>query len=225
MRVVGLIPARGGSESIPRKNLAPLVGRPLLAWTIDAARAASSLEGFFVSTEDDEIASAALDHGADVLARPANLASDDTPMLDVVLHAAAALGDADVIALLQPTSPLRRAEHVDGAVRLLGDTGADGVVSVVRVAHRFSPESLMRLEGGRLVALDPDGVTRRQDKQPLFARNGPAVLVVTTEKLAERGLYGGDLRPYAMETRDSLDVDEPEDLELVEAILGSRVRG
>jgi len=225
MRIVGLIPARGGSESIPRKNLVQLAGRPLLAWTIDAARAASSLEGFFVSTEDDEIAAVALDHGAEVLARPAQLAADDTPMLDVVLHAAAALESPDAIALLQPTSPLRRAEHVDAAVRLLGDTGADGVVSVLRVPHRFSPESLMRLDGGRLVPLDPDGATRRQDKQTLFARNGPAVLVVRMEKLTERGLYGGDLRPYAMGPRDSLDVDEPEDLELAEAILGSRVRG
>jgi len=225
MRVIGLIPARGGSESIPRKNLAPLAGRPLLAWTIDAARAASLLEGFFVSTEDDEIAAVALDNGADVVARPASLAAADTPMLDVVLHAAAALDGVDAIALLQPTSPLRRAEHVDAAVRLHSGTGADGVVSVVRVPHRFLPESLMRLEGERLVALEPGAATRRQDKRTLFARNGPAVLVVRTAGLAERGLYGGDLRPYAMEPRDSLDVDEPEDLELAEAILGSRVRG
>src|ERR671933_1940916 len=127
VRILGLIPARGGSKGIPGKNLAPLCGRPLLAWTVGAACAAGSLDRVVVSTDSDEIAAAARELGADVLERPAELARDDTPMRDVVLHALEELGRPEVLALLQPTSPLRRAAHVDEAVALLRRSGADCV--------------------------------------------------------------------------------------------------
>ena len=221
MLVLGLIPARGGSKGIPRKNLAPLAGKALLVWTVEAALAAGTLARVVVSTDDDEIAAAA---GCEVLRRPADLAADETPMLDVVLHALAELGPVDAVCLLQPTSPLRRAEHVDGAVRLFEETGADGVVSVVPVPHTYVPGSLMRIEEGRLVALDPAAATRRQDKPTLFARNGPAVLVVRAAGLIERGLYGGDLRPYEMAREDSVDVDGPPDLALASSLLAGLER-
>lgn len=216
MVVLGLIPARGGSKGIPQKNLATLAGKPLLQWTVEAALAATTLARVVVSTDDDEIAAAA---GCDVLRRPPALAADETPMLDVVLHALAELGPVEAVCLLQPTSPLRRAEHVDGAVRLFEQSGADAVVSVVPVPHPFLPGSLMRLEEGRLVALDPAAPTRRQDKAALYARNGPAVLVVRAAGLAGRGLYGGDLRPYEMAPEESVDVDLPFDLVVAEAVL------
>ena len=113
MDVLGLIPARGGSKGIPRKNLAPVGGKPLLTWTVEAAQEASELTRVVVSTDDDEIAAEA---GVEVLRRPAELAADDTPMLDVVRHTVAELSP-DVVVLLQPTSPLRRAEHVERALR------------------------------------------------------------------------------------------------------------
>lgn len=216
MQVLGLIPARGGSKGIPGKNLVPLAGKPLLRWTVEAALAAETLARVVVSTDDDGIAAAA---GCEVLRRPPELAADETPMLDVVLHALAELGPVDAVCLLQPTSPLRRAEHVDGAVRLFEETGADGVVSVVPVPHQFLPGSLMRIEEGRLVALDQDAPTRRQDKPALWARNGPAVLVVRATGLAERGLYGGDVRPYEMALEDSVDVDDPRDAAVADALL------
>src|SRR3989442_4299497 len=101
--VVALVPARGGSKGIPRKNLVPLAGKPLLQWTLDAARDAESVTRVVVSTDDDEIAEAA--RGAEVLPRPPELAADDTPMLDVIRHALGELGSCDVLVLLQPTSP------------------------------------------------------------------------------------------------------------------------
>lgn len=216
MPVLGFIPARGGSKGVPRKNLAPLAGKPMLRWTVEAALAAGTLARVVVSTDDDEIAAAA---GCEVLRRPAELAADETPMLDVVLHALAEVGPVDAVCLLQPTSPLRRVEHVDAAVRLFEETGADGVVSVVPVPHAFLPGSLMRIEDGRLLALDPVAPTRRQDKSLLYARNGPAVLVVRSLGLADRGLYGGDLRPYEMDAEDSVDVDGSFDLVVAGALL------
>jgi len=212
MEIVGLIPARGGSKGIPRKNLAQVGGKPLLAWTVEAARAASELTRVVVSTDDDEIADAA---GVEVLRRPAELAADDTPMLDVVRHAVAELSP-DVVVLLQPTSPLRRAEHVDAAVRLLLESAADAVVSVVAVPHRFSPDALMDVVDGRVVARG--GTRTRQEKEVVYARNGPAVLAVRSDRLGD-DLYAGDCRPYLMDARDSLDVDDAFDLELADLLL------
>jgi CMP-N-acetylneuraminic acid synthetase len=215
MDVLGLIPARGGSKGIPRKNLAPVGGKPLLEWTVEAARAATELTRVVVSTEDDEIAAAA---GVDVLRRPDELAEDETPMLDVIRHAVAELSP-DVVVLLQPTSPLRRPEHIDAAVRLLLESDADAVVSVVAVPHRFRPEALMDVVDGRVVARG--SARTRQEKEIVYARNGPAVLAVRSERLGD-DLYAGDCRPYLMDERDSLDLDEPSDLELAALLLKRR---
>ena len=136
-------------------------------------------------------------------------------MLDVVRHALTELSP-DVVVLLKPTSPLRRAEHVDGAVRLLLESGADSVVSVVAVPHRYHPDALMDFVDGRVV---PHGTARtRHEKGLVYARNGPAVLAVRSERLGD-DLYGGDCRPYVMDQLDSLDVDEPHDLELADLLL------
>ena len=212
MDVLGLIPARGGSKGISRKNLVQVGGKPLLAWTVETARAATELTRVVVSTDDDEIAAAA---GVEVLRRPAELAADETPMLDVVRHAVAELSP-EVVVLLQPTSPLRRAEHVDAAVRLLLESGADAVVSVVAVPHSYSPEALMDVVDGRVVARG--SARTRQEKGLVYARNGPAVLAVRSERLGD-DLYGGDCRPYLMDERDSLDVDDSFDLELADLLL------
>jgi len=212
MDVLGLIPARGGSKGVPRKNLAQVAGKPLLAWTVEAARAASELTRVVVSTDDDEIAAEA---GVEVLRRPAELAADDTPMLDVVRNAVAELSP-DIVVLLQPTSPLRRAEHVDAAVRLLLESGADAVVSVVAVPHRYSPEALMDVVDGRVFARG--SARTRQEKALVYARNGPAVLALRSERLGD-DLYGGDCRPYLMDARASLDVDDSFDLELADLLL------
>jgi CMP-N,N'-diacetyllegionaminic acid synthase len=212
MEVLGLIPARGGSKGILRKNLAPVAGKSLLAWTVEAAHGAEKLTRVVVSTDDDDIAAAA---EADVLRRPAELAADDTPMLDVIRHAIGAL-DPDLVVVLQPTSPLRRSEHVDGAVLLLLETEADCVVSVCEVPHRYAPEALMDLVDGRLVARG--SARSRQEKEAVYARNGPAVLALRADRLGG-DLYNGDCRAYVMDQRSSLDIDTPFDLELADLLL------
>jgi CMP-N,N'-diacetyllegionaminic acid synthase len=219
--VVGLIPARGGSQGIPRKNLAPLGGKPLLAWTIEAALGSERVSRTVVSTDDPEVADIARALGAEVLDRPPDLAGDGTPMSEVVAHAQRELAPETALVLLQPTSPLRTSRHVDEAVERLLASGADGVVSVVEVPHRYGSFSLMRLDGDRLVRLDETAYAGRADKPVLYARNGPAILALAAGRIGD-DLYAGDLRPYVMDAEDSVDVDEPFDLELAEFLLSRR---
>jgi CMP-N-acetylneuraminic acid synthetase len=215
MEILGLIPARGGSKGIPRKNLARVAGRPLISWTVDAARGATELTRVVVSTDDEEIAESA---GVEVLRRPTDLAGDGVPMLQVVRHALDTL-EPDAVVVLQPTSPLRRPQHVDDVVRLLRETGADCVVSVVAVPHRYRPDALMDVVDGRLFAR---GAARtRNDKTVVYARNGPAVLALRADRLAD-DFYAGDCRAYVMDERDSLDVDTRFELELADLLLRSR---
>ncbi|HLE57406.1 MAG TPA: acylneuraminate cytidylyltransferase family protein, partial [Rhodothermia bacterium] len=138
-RVLAVIPARGGSKGVPRKNLVQLCGRPLIAYTIEAGLSAKSVSRLVVSTEDEEIASVARSLGADVpFIRPATLATDAAQSLPVVQHAVQAVEEFEgapyeVIVMLQPTTPLRTADDIDSAVTLLLESGADSVVSVVDV--------------------------------------------------------------------------------------------
>jgi CMP-N,N'-diacetyllegionaminic acid synthase len=219
MNVLAVIPARGGSKGIPHKNLADVAGRPLLAYTADAARAATRLTRIIVSTDDLAIADTARQLGLDVpFMRPAALAADDAPMLPVLQHAVQAMREcgftADVVVLLQPTSPLRRAEHIDAAVDLLERSGADSVVSVVDVPPQFNPVSVLHLDGDRLRPfIDGPLVTRRQDKPRVVARNGPAVVAVRASVIENGSLYGDDCRALMMNSVDSLDIDSPGDLD------------
>lgn len=226
MRVVGLIPARGGSKGIPGKNIAPCAGKPLLAWTCEAALGSRRLARTLLSTDSEAIAAVGRACGVEVpFLRPAALSADDTPSIDVMRHALdwlRAAGDApDALALLQPTSPLRAARHIDEAVAILESGKADAVVSVVSVPHRFHPMSLMREEAGALLPFDGDRTTtRRQDLPPLWARNGPAILVVRTALIAAGDVYGGRTAGLPMAARDSIDIDESFDLELADLLLG-----
>ena len=228
MQALGVIPARGGSKGVPRKNVHLLGGRPLLAYTADAARASRHLARAILSTDNEEIAAAGRALGLEVpFMRPPALAEDDTPMLPVLQHAHAELASrgfaADAVVLLQPTSPLRRAEHIDAALQLLASSGADSVVSVVEVPHQFNPVSVLRIAEGRLQPYSgAQTVTRRQDKPRVYARNGPAVLAVRADVLRSGSLYGADSRPLLMSAADSLDVDDEWDLQVAEFVLSTR---
>lgn len=223
---VGIIPARGGSKGIPRKNLALCGGKPLIAHTILAALEAKTLSRVIVSTDSDEVAAVCREYGAEVpFMRPPELSQDDTPMVAVLRYVLDWLvgrgGEPDAIILLQPTSPLRSSRHIDEAVELFFRSNASSVVSVREVPHQFNPVSVMSLANGRLTPYlrDVGVVTRRQDKPRVYARNGPAILVCRPDTIRQRELYGEPCVPYIMASRDSLDVDEPFDLELIDALL------
>ena len=225
MQVLGVVPARGGSKGVPRKNVRTVAGRPLLAYTADSVRASRRLHRTVLSTDDAAVAEAGRALGLEVpFLRPPDLAADDTPMLPVLRHAVDEMRGrgfaADVVVLLQPTSPLRRGEHIDAGVELLERTGADAVVSVVEVPHQFHPASVMALEDSRLRPYG-GGVTavHRQTKMPVYARNGPAVLALTVDALGRDSLYEGDCRALIMAPGDSIDVDTEWDLELAELVL------
>ena len=229
IEVLGIIPARGGSKAIPRKNLVPLLGRPLIVYTCDAALRSKLLSRVIVSTDDEEIASVTRAAGIEApFLRPSALAEDSTPMIAVVEHALTALAPyhPHVIVLLQPTSPLRTSEHIDGAIRLLTESDADTVVTVVEVPHQFNPVSVMRMKDGLLTPYtEGPQILRRQDKPRIYARNGPAVLVARRSVVERGGLYGERIRALEMSKMDSIDIDDAEDLVLAELWLSRRKNG
>lgn len=231
--ILGLIPARGGSKSIPHKNIAPLRGKPLIAWTCAAALGAARLSRTVVSTDDDAIAAAGEAHGVPApFRRPPALSGDQATSATAALHAVEWLRAqegwrADILVLLQPTSPLRTAGHIDAALDLMLARGAETVVSVTPVPHRFSPYSIMREAAGRLEHFwtEPLGFDRfnRQSHPALFARNGPAILAVRVPVLEARGgFYGDHTVGYEMDEDASIDIDGPRDLLLAEAALARR---
>ncbi len=227
--VLGLVPARGGSKGVPGKNVRSLAGRTLLEYTAAAARESGVLDRVVLSTDSEEVGDAGRRAGLDVpFLRPAAIAGDDTPMLPVVQHAVAALAGSgwipDLIVLLQPTSPLRRAAHVRDAVTMLRTTGADSVVSVVEIPRHLSPDYVMRIDEGVLRPFLPDGarVTRRQDARAAYAREGPVYAFRRAALERFGSIYGEDCRPLVLDPADSLSIDSPADWAAAERILAER---
>ncbi len=218
MKILGLIPARAGSKGIPQKNLREVAGRPLLSWAIKSATDSQLLDRIVVSTEDDLIADRAVSMGAEVpFRRPVQLAADTTPMLDVVLHALDELANQsyvpDAIAVLQPTSPLRRPQHIRTAIELLQDS--DAVCSVIQLRRELSPYAVMRLDSrGYLRFFIPEGINyaRRQDLPLAYRRDGTIYLTRRSVVVEKRSLYGDSCIPLVLEEAESVTVDEPEDL-------------
>jgi CMP-N-acetylneuraminic acid synthetase len=228
VRLVAIIPARGGSKGVPRKNIRPLCGRPLIAYSIDASRQAHAVERTIVSTDDDEIAEISRSLGAEVQMRPVALAADDTPTRAVLEHVVAELAREsylpDAVVTLQPTSPLRLSRHIDEAARLFAaDARADSLVSCIEVPHIFHPLSVMRrnAEGYLEPYLAAPAPLRRQEKPPVYARNGAAVYITRTSRVTEY-VFGGRLIPYLMDAESSIDIDTFEDLRAAERILEAR---
>jgi CMP-N-acetylneuraminic acid synthetase len=228
-KALGLIPARGGSRSIPHKNLVPLLGRPLLAYTCEAALQAKGLARTILSTDDEKIAEVGRGFGIEIpFLRPAELARDETPMVEVMRHAIAWLEEQEgfrpeVVVLLQPTSPLRRGDHIDTALNMVAENKADTVVSVVEVPHQFNPVSALQIQEGRLVPFGQEQtIFRRQDKPKVYARNGPAVLAVRREVIESGRLYGEAVYPLQMSLSESVDIDDFDDLALAEFWLTRR---
>lgn len=221
---LGVIPARGGSKGVPGKNNRPLGGRPLIAYTIDAARHSRLLSHFLVSTDSPEIARVAVAHGAPVIERPSALATDEAPMVGVVRHALEEMERRldcrfDWVATLQPTTPFRAASDIDAAVELLRETGADSVLGVVRL-YDAHPVRVKRIVGGRLhpYAFDEDEASRRQDLPPAYIRNG--AIYLTRRDVVDRGsLRGEEQVPFEMPAERSVNIDEPIDFLLAEAVL------
>lgn len=232
MQTLGVIPARGGSKSIPRKNLAPVAGRPLLAYAIGAARRARRLDRFVVSTEDEEIAAVARELGAEVpFLRPPELATDDVSIVPVVRHAMEsmdALGfRADAVLSLQATSPFLEGDDIDVAIEKLETSGADSVCSVEPIEHAH-PYWVKRLEGDRILPFNDasdDSYLQRQDLPPAYILDGG--LFLRRRELLEKwsgrdfGL-GADVRAVVLGGIKSLHIDDPLELEMVRFFMSEK---
>jgi CMP-N,N'-diacetyllegionaminic acid synthase len=214
LSVLALIPARGGSKGLPGKNIRPAGGRPLIHYTIDAARAARTVDRVVLSSNDDAIIEAARTAGCEVpFKRPPPLATDEATSIDVVLHALDALPRHDLVVLLQPTSPLRSAADIDAACTRLVECDAPSCVSVTLAEH--SPYWMYSLVPGHrmkpLLPLPPG--SRRQDLPPAWRLNG-AVYVARTDWLRRtRAFVGTDSVALEMPAERSLDIDTLDDFE------------
>jgi CMP-N,N'-diacetyllegionaminic acid synthase len=230
-RILAVIPARGGSKGVPGKNIRPLAGKPLIAWTIEVARAASELlTRVIVSTDDPEIAEVARGCGAEVpFIRPPELSHDRAPMVPVVQHcvqfAEAQSGSFAWVMLLQPTAPLRTAQDIREAVRLSQSGGCDSVISVVQV-FAVHPMLMKRIEGDRLLPFcldEPEG-TRRQDYQPpAYMRNGAIYLSRRDVIMQRSSIWGDVIRPYVMPEQRSTSIDNEVDFQVCESMMASRL--
>lgn len=230
--IVAVIPARGGSKGLPGKNIRMLQGKPLIAYTIEAANATPSLARIILTTDSPQIAEIGKRWGLDApFVRPAELARDTTHTPPVIEHAVRYLETqermtVDLVVTLQPTSPFRTAAHVTAAIeQLVTHPELDSVVSVTQVA--FPPCWMLRLEGERLVPLIRDGVDyslkERQELPVLYQPNG-AVYVTRRALLKERGLLfsafgGGATGAVVMDARSSLDIDNELDFAMAKAVL------
>lgn len=227
--VLGIVPARGGSKGVPGKNVRLLAGRSLLDYTAAAARESGVIDRVVLSTDAEEIADVGRRAGLEVpFMRPASLAQDDTPMLPVVQHVVSTLSSegwtAEIVVLLQPTSPLRRPWHVRDAVTLLRETKADSVVTVVELPRHLSPDYVMRIEGDVLRPFLPDGarVTRRQDARAAYSRDG--TVYACWRKTIDRfsSIYGERCHPLIVSAADSLSIDSLDDWAEAERRLARR---
>lgn len=224
-RILAIVPARGGSKGIPRKNVKEIGGKPLIAWTIEAAQKSKYIDHLVVSTEDHEIASVSRSYGAEVLLRPEELAQDDTPGIDVVLHAVEQLQGYSYVVLLQPTSPLRTTEDIDQCLESLVSNGAPACVSLCEVDQ---PPHWMYIvnEQNKLQPI-VDNINqyyRRQEIPKTYALNG-AIYVAETEWLfLKKSFLSEETLPFIMPRERSIDIDVPFDLEFADIVLRQRLR-
>ncbi len=224
-KVIALIPARGGSKRLPRKNLLPLAGKPLLAWTVEAALAARRIDRVILSTDDAEIAAVGRAYGAETpFMRPAELASDAAGTLGVMLHTLRMLATAgetcDLLVVLQPTSPLRSAADIDAAVELLRDKTADAVISVCETEH--PPEWCNTLPDDLSMAdfFRPGIRARRSQDLPRSFRLNGAIYVYGARRLLHSGSLDMDDNcfAYLMPRERSIDIDDALDFELAQLL-------
>jgi CMP-N,N'-diacetyllegionaminic acid synthase len=219
--VLAVITARGGSKGVPGKNVRMVAGKPLLGWTIDAARRSRYIDRLVLSTDDPQIMALATTLGCEApFQRSAALATDAASSIDVVLDAIERCPGHDYVVLLQPTSPLRTAEDIDGALEQCQARSAPACVSVCQATQ--SPYWMFTLDGGVLAALLPQRTaTRRQDLPAAYVLNG-AVYVAQIEWLREsRAFIGAQTIAYEMPVERSVDIDNEFELRIAELRLSA----
>jgi CMP-N,N'-diacetyllegionaminic acid synthase len=227
--VLGLILARGGSKGLPGKNTRLLRGKPLVAWSVEAAKRSKYLDAVVISTDSDEIANAAIQFGAEApFRRPPELASDTASSMDAILHALDWLRlqgrSFDYVALLEPTSPLREPHDIDQALELLQVSSAQSIVSVCQ-ASSVHPAFMYRLHGNKSLTpyLSSDSkYLRRQDIEPLYFLDGTIYIAKTATLSTLRSFYHDQTLGFEVPKWKSPEIDDEIDFLYVEAIMKHR---
>lgn len=221
--MIAIIPARGGSKGLPGKNIRKLNGKPLIAYTIEAALKSRHIDRVIVSTDDEDISKIAKQYGAEIpFMRPAELASDTAMAVDNYIYTIGRLEKEggkiiDAFVVLQPTSPLRIAEDIDGAVEMFLENKADSVISYTPEAHPISWHKYLD-EENRFEDILKANINNRQDNRVSYYPNG-AVYVFRTSMIRERKYYTNKSFAYVMPRTRSVDIDFIEDFEYAEFLL------
>jgi CMP-N,N'-diacetyllegionaminic acid synthase len=223
---IAIIPARGGSKGLPGKNILPIAGKPLIAWSIEKARKSRHLDELFVTTDSAEIAAVAAAHGAPVPSlRPPELATDRSSTYDVIRHVLAhyrALGrEFDYTVLLEPTSPLREDDDIDRMLKML-DARADRFDSIVSVGEVSEhPSIIKRIDGEAVAPFVPEltMTTRRQENAPAYFPYGVAYIAKTATLLAENTFYAKRCMAFAIRRYQNYEIDDIYDFLCVEAVM------
>lgn len=231
-KVLGVITARSGSKGIPDKNIKPLLGKPLIAYTIEAALRSGVLDRLIVSSDDDGIIAVAKQFGGETpFVRPAELATDTTPHLPVMQHAVRWLQEnegysPDYVMILSPASPLRQDFHIREAVQTLEKTGADSVLSVSKVPDHFNPRKVMFQNDAQMLKLvngDPiyKRIARRQDLPTSYWSVGLIYLFKTSLLFdpVNPNFYGENTAPLLIDPLYAVDIDTPDDWGVAEAAM------
>lgn len=224
-KVLAIIPARGGSKGIPRKNIKPLAGKPLIAWTIEEAKKSKYIDRLILSSEDDEIIKIAKEWGCEVpFVRPKELAQDDTPGIEPVIHALNTLPEKyDCICLLQPTSPLRKVEDIDGCIEKCILMNASSCVSVTEVdKHPYWMYKIGDNEKMKPLFPNTHELSRRQDLPKVYTLNGAVYIADSIWLLQSKSFINDQTIPYCMEVSNSLDIDSETDFQICESLLKLR---
>lgn len=225
-KILAVIPARGGSTGVPKKNIRMFAGKPLIAHTIETAKAASSIDRIIVSTDSDEIAAVARDFGAEVpFLRPSELATNESSVIDAVVHLLGELRKEEYepthILLLQSTSPMREAQDIEKAIMLFESSGADSLVSVCRTENLL----LLKDENNVLTIQNPEMLVsgNRQQLPACYKLDGSMLYLVDAKKfLIERSFFFGKLVGYEIERWRAVDLDVPQDFVVGERIYSAR---
>ncbi len=232
MRVLAVILARAGSKGLPDKCVLPLCGRPILAYTLDHARASERVEAIVVTTDSEPAKAIARAMGVQVVDRPAELATDAAPVDGVVRHAVERYeqqhtGPVDAVVILYGNIPIRREGVIDRCIEQLAATGCDSVRTVAPVG-KLHPDWLHRLDGDRLEQYRPNSIDRRQDLEPLYYHDGAVVAVTRAALFAPEtagnphAFFGRDRRAVLQAEQDAVDIDTIADFYRAEAVLRTR---
>lgn len=228
MKILTIIPARGGSKGLPGKNVRQLAGKPLIAWSIEQGLNSKYIQEVIVSTDSEEIAAVALSYGAKVpFIRPAHLATDESSTADVLLHTIAELeklGERyDFLLLLEPTSPLRETADIDQAIeRLLETSGASSIVGISQVESQHPSFCISLTEDGLLKSENNFAVLRRQEIKPLFFYEGSVYLSEIEVFKEKKNFYHEQTLGYIMPKWKAFEIDDMTDFVIAEALINAR---